>query len=244
MDRKQEVKDCIEATKVVAIIRGLPPEVCVRLATAYREGGIRLVEVTFNQVGDLEDTVKAIRAIRAAFPDMHVGAGTVITGEQLELAIGAGAEFIVTPNCNPEIIRRANAAGLVTMPGTITPTEMVAAHEAGADYVKVFPVRVLGAAYVKDVLAPLRHLKLIAVGGVSPDNAADYLRAGCVGIAASGLLVNKEWIAAGEWDKIAAAARQFIKTAQAEMTEHDFGHVSLAVVEAPTNGNGTGPVKR
>lgn len=210
MNRKEEVKSCIEATKVVAIIRGMEPEICVKLAEAYRTGGIRLVEVTFNQVGNPDDTARAIRAIRAAFPDMHVGAGTVITGAQLDLAIAAGAEFIVTPNCNPAIIRKAKDAGLVTMPGTITPTEMVVAHEAGADYVKVFPVRVLGPAYVKDVLAPLKHLKLIAVGGVSPDNAADYLKAGCVGIAASGALVNKDWIAAGAWDKIAAEARRFI----------------------------------
>ena len=211
MHRKEEVKSCIEATKVVAIIRGMEPEICVKLAEAYRTGGIRLVEVTFNQVGNPDDTARAIRAIRAAFPDMHVGAGTVITEAQLDLAIGAGAEFIVTPNCNPAIIRKAKDAGLVTMPGTITPTEMVVAHEAGADYVKVFPVRVLGPAYVKDVLAPLKHLKLIAVGGVSPDNAADYLKAGCVGVAASGSLVNKDWIAAGEYGKIAEVARKLIE---------------------------------
>ena len=209
-DKKEEIKKCIEATKVVAIIRGMAPEICVRLAKAYQEGGIRLVEVTFNQVGNPEDTVTAIKAIRAAYPDMHVGAGTVITERQLDLAVGAGAEFIVTPNCNPAIIRKANAAGLATMPGTITPTEMVIAHEAGADYVKVFPVRALGPGYVKDVLAPLKHLKLIAVGGVSPENAADYIKAGCVGVAASGSLVNREWIAAGEYDKIAAVARQLI----------------------------------
>ena len=211
MDKKEEIKKCIEATKVVAIIRGMEPETCVKLAAAYREGGIRLVEVTFDQAGDPADTVTAIKAIKEAFPEMHVGAGTVITEAQLDLAIGAGAEFIVTPNCNPAIIRKANAAGLVTMPGTITPTEMVTAHEAGADYVKVFPVGALGPAYVKAVLAPLKHLKLIAVGGVSPENAADYLKAGCVGIAASGALVNKDWIAAGDYDKIAAVARQLIE---------------------------------
>ena len=213
MDRKI-VKDCIEATKVVAIIRGMAPDICVKLAKAYQEGGIRLVEVTFNQVGNLEDTVTAIKAIKLSFPDMHVGAGTVITEKQLDLAFAAGAEFIVTPNCNPVIIRKANAAGLVTMPGTITPTEMVTAHEAGADYVKVFPVRALGPGYVKAVLAPLKHLKLIAVGGISPDNVADYLKAGCVGVAASGSLVNREWIAAGAYDKIADTARAFIENSK------------------------------
>ena len=169
------------------------------------------MEVTFDQTGDPEATVAAIRAIREAYPDMHVGAGTVVTAAQLDRAIAAGAEFIVTPNCNPQIIRAAGAAGLVTMPGTFTPTEMEVAHEAGADYVKVFPVRALGPAYVKDVLAPLKHLKLIAVGGVSPENAADYIKAGCVGVGASGSLVNKEWIAAGEYGRIADVARRLVE---------------------------------
>ena len=211
MVNKEEIKSCVAATKVVAIIRGLKPEICVRLAQAYREGGIRLVEVTFNQVGDPQDTVAAIAAIKAALPDMHVGAGTVLTEAQLDLAKAAGAEFMVTPNTNPALIRKAAAAGLVTMPGAMTPTEVELAHEAGADYVKVFPVRALGPSYIKDVLAPLKHIKLLAVGGVSPENAADYVKAGCVGIGASGSLVNKDWIAAGDYDKIAAVARQLIE---------------------------------
>ena len=212
MDRKDEVKSCMAATKVVAIIRGMAPETCVRLAEAYHEGGIRLVEVTFDQTGDPAATTGAIRAIRAAQPGMHVGAGTVLTSAQLDAAVAAGSEFIVTPNCDPRIIRAAGDAGLVTMPGTFTPTEMVAAHEAGADYIKVFPVRALGPAYVKDVLAPLKHLKLIAVGGVSPENAADYIKAGCVGIGASGALVNREWIAAGEFGRIADVARRLVES--------------------------------
>ena len=211
MDNRKEIRKCVESTKVVAIIRGISPEICVRLAKAYQEGGIRLVEVTFDQTENPENTITAIKSIKAAFPEMHVGAGTVITDAQLDLAIGAGAEFIVTPNCNPTIIRRAKDAGLVTMPGTITPTEIVAAHEAGADYVKVFPVRVLGPAYIRDVLAPLKHLKLIAVGGISPDNAAEYIKAGCIGVAAGGSLVNKEWIAADEYAKIADVARKLIE---------------------------------
>lgn len=211
MGSREEVIRGLEETKVVAIIRGMAPDVCVRLADAYQKGGIRLVEVTFDQTRDPQTTVAAIRAIRDGYPNLHVGAGTVITDTQLDLAISAGAEFIVTPNCNPVIIRKAKDAGLVILPGTITPTEMVTAHEAGADYVKVFPVRVLGPAYVKDVLAPLKHLKLIAVGGVSPDNAADYIKAGCVGVAVGGSLVNKEWIAAGEYGKIEEVARKLIE---------------------------------
>ena len=211
MIRKAEVKERVEATKVIAIIRGMEPDVCVRLAQAYRSGGIRLVEVTFDQTGDPRKTVAAIKAIREGFAGrLHVGAGTVLTDAQLQAVIDVGGEFMVTPSVNPKLIAKASAAGLATMPGAFTPTEIVTAHEAGADIVKVFPVRSLGPQYVKDVLAPLKHISLMAVGGVNPDNAADYLKAGCIGVGASGSLVNKEWIAAGEWSKIAAEARRFI----------------------------------
>ena len=214
MDKKSEIKDCLAATKVIAILRGMAPEVCVKLAAAYQEGGIRLVEVTFNQVGRLEDTVTAIRVIRSAHPGMHVGAGTVLTAEQLDLAIGAGAEFIVTPNTNPELIRKANAAGLVTMPGAMTPTEAVTAWEAGSDYVKVFPAGSLGPGYVKALVAPLSHIPFLAVGGVSSGNVGDFVRAGCVGAGVGGNLTNREWIAAGAWDRIAETAKALVANAQ------------------------------
>lgn len=208
---KAEVLKALAETRLVAIIRGMDPETCVKLAEAYVEGGIRLVEVTFDQTGDPGKTIAAIRAIRERFAGkLHVGAGTVLTEAQLKALIDVGGEFMVTPSVNPELIRMCVAAGLVAMPGAFTPSEIVTAHEAGADVVKVFPVRSLGPQYVKDVLAPLKHISLMAVGGVNPDNAADYLKAGCVGVGASGSLVNREWIAAGEWSKIAAEARRFI----------------------------------
>lgn len=208
---KEDVLKVVAETRVVAIIRGMEPETCVNLAKAYRAGGIRLVEVTFDQTGDPEKTVAAIKAIRAALPgEMHVGAGTVLTADQLERTIAAGGEFMVTPSVNPALIRRANEAGLVTMPGAFTPTEIVTAHEAGADYVKVFPIGTLGPKYVKDVLAPLKHIRLLAVGGVNPDNAAEYMKAGCRGIGASGALVNRDLIAAGDWTRIAAEAKRFV----------------------------------
>ena len=208
---KAEVLKALAETRLVAIIRGMDPETCVKLAEAYVEGGIRLVEVTFDQTGEPGKTIAAIRAIRERFAGkLHVGAGTVLTETQLKALIDVGGEFMVTPSVNPALIRTCVAAGLVAMPGAFTPSEIVTAHEAGADVVKVFPVRSLGPQYVKDVLAPLKHISLMAVGGVNPDNAADYLKAGCVGVGASGSLVNKEWIAAGEWSKIAAEARRFI----------------------------------
>ena len=208
---KAEVLKALAETRLVAIIRGMDPEICVKLAESYVEGGIRLVEVTFDQTGDPDKTIAAVRAIRERFAGkLHVGAGTVLTEAQLKALIDAGGEFMVTPSVNPALIRMCVAAGLVAMPGAFTPSEIVTAHEAGADVVKVFPVRALGPQYVKDVLAPLKHISLMAVGGVNPDNAAEYLKAGCVGVGASGSLVNKDWIAAGEWAKIAAEAKRFI----------------------------------
>ena len=190
---------------------GMEPEVAVKLAESYCRGGIRLVEVTFAQGGDPAPTVEAIKAIAQRLGDkMHVGAGTVLSTAQLDAAVSAGAEFMVTPNVNPEIIRRANAAGLMTAPGALTPTEIAAAHDAGADCVKVFPVRAFGPQYVRDVLAPLRNVKLVAVGGVNAANAADYSAAGCVGIGASGALCDKSLIADGDWGAIEVEARKII----------------------------------
>ncbi len=208
---KEELLKTLGETRIVAIIRGMEPDVCVNLAKAYCEGGIRLVEVTFDQTGDPKKTTDAISAIKSACGGkMFVGAGTVLTEAQLDAAIAAGAEFMVTPNVNPALIRKASAAGLATTPGAFTPTEVVMAHEAGADVVKVFPIRSLGSRYIKDLLAPLKHIRLMAVGGVSPDNAAEYIAAGCVAVGASGALVDKKLITAGAWDKIADEARRFV----------------------------------
>ena len=211
---EKDVKEALQKTKVVAIIRGMAPDVCVRLAKAYQEGGIRLVEVAFSQVGDSAATVSAIKAIKASCPGMHVGAGTVITDAQLDMAVEAGAEFVVSPNCSPAIIRRAAAAGLVTMPGALTPTEAVDAWEAGASFVKMFPAGSLGPGYVKAICAPLSHIPFLAVGGISPDNVGDFIRAGCVGAGVGGNLTNKEWIASESWDKIAETARQLVANAK------------------------------
>lgn len=208
---KEDVVKCLKETKIVAIIRGMDPEICVKLAEAYQKGGIKLVEVTYVQTGDPAATTTAIRAIKAACPQMHVGAGTVITEKQLQLTIEAGGEFMVAPSVNPALIAKANAAGLAVIPGAYTPTEIVTAWEAGASCVKLFPIRSLGPTYVKDVLAPLKHIPLLAVGGVTPDNIADYIKAGCVGACVSGALVNKEMIAAGAWDKIADVAKTLIE---------------------------------
>ena len=202
---------------IVAIIRGFGPEICLRLAEAYVKGGINSVEVTFNQKSPetWKDTALAIKSIKSAFGgEIMVGAGTVLTEEQLGICEEAGGEFMVTPNVNPALIRRCVADGLVAMPGALTPSEVVEAYDAGAKYVKIFPAGSLGPGYIKAIKAPLSHIPLLAVGGIGPDNVADFIKAGCVGVGVGGNLTNKEWIAAGEWDKITAVAAALVKNAQ------------------------------
>lgn len=200
----------VREQKAIAIIRGQGSEVCLRLAEAYAQGGLGLVEVTFNQKAPetWKETAAAITAIRERFAGvLRVGAGTVLTAEQLTLCEQAGGAYMITPNVDAALIRDCVRRGLVAMPGAFTPSEAVAAHAAGADFVKLFPASSLGPAYVKALAAPLAHIPFLAVGGISAANAPAFLEAGCVGVGVGGNLTNREWIAAGAWGRIREAAR-------------------------------------
>lgn len=204
----------VKKRKIVAIVRGLSPEYLIRLGHAFEEGGIGLMEVTYNQSAPetWKDTAKGIEAVEKEFGDrLLVGAGTVITLEQVSMTYNAGGHYLVTPTTQPEIIRAGKALGLGLYPGAFTPSEILAAYDAGADAVKVFPASCLGPGYIKAIRAPLSHIPLMAVGGVNEKNAADFLKAGCVGLGVGGNLVNKEWIRNGEWEKITALAKEFKK---------------------------------
>ena len=204
----------VKERKIVAIVRGLSPEYLIRLGHAFEEGGIGLMEVTYNQSAPetWKDTAKGIEAVEKEFGDrLLVGAGTVITLEQVSMTYNAGGHYLVTPTTQPEIIRAGKALGLGLYPGAFTPSEILAAYEAGADAVKVFPALCLGSGYIKAIRAPLSHVPLMAVGGVNEKNAADFMKAGCVGLGVGGNLVNKEWISNGEWEKITALAKEFKK---------------------------------
>ena len=211
---KAEIENAVREKRIVAIIRGFAPETCLRLAEAYAKGGIGLVEVTFSQKAPetWKDTAAAIAAIRERFSgNVRVGAGTVLTEEQLSMCEQAGGEYMITPNVNASLIRECVRRGLVAMPGALTPSEAVDAWEAGASFVKIFPAGSLGVGYVKAIRAPLSHIPFLAVGGIGPDNIADFVKAGCVGAGVGGNLTNKEWIAAGEWNKIEETARLLVE---------------------------------
>ena len=209
----------VQQRKIVAIVRGLKPEYIIRLGHAFEEGGIGLMEVTYDQKAPetWKNTAAAIEAVEKEFGDrVLVGAGTVITPEQVSMTYNAGGHYLVTPTTQPEIIRMGKALGMGLYPGAFSPSEILEAWKAGADAVKVFPAGSLGPGYIKAVRAPLGHIPLMAVGGVNEKNAAEYMKAGCVGIGAGGNLVNREWIENGEWDKVTALAREFMKAVREE----------------------------
>lgn len=203
--------------KVIAIVRGVYGEDCINLAKALYAGGIELLEVTFDQSKPeaLQQTSETIHSLVETLGDkMAFGAGTVTSQEMLELAKNAGAQFVVSPDTNELVIKATVAAGMVSMPGAMTPSEILVAHSYGADFVKVFPTASLGASYIKAVRGPINHVRLLAVGGVNEKNIGEFLKAGASGAGVGGNLVNKNWIAAGEFDKITALAKEFCQNAQ------------------------------
>ena len=210
---REEIVQSIYNNKVIAIIRGMEPQHCVSCAEALYAGGIKMIEVTFNQRASdsFRATTDAIRAICETMEEqMTVGAGTVLTREQVDLAYDAGACYIVTPSLNLEVLRYAKEKGMVTLLGALTPSEVVTAYEAGADFVKIFPIGNLGPAYMKAIKAPLSHIPMLAVGGVNEKNIQGFLDAGAIGAGVGGNLVNKVWVENGEFDKITALAKEYV----------------------------------
>ncbi len=212
--REQTIEQ-IKRHKVISIVRGIPLESMSELAQALMRGGINLIEVTFAQDApeSWQDTCESIRLLN----DMGIcaGAGTVIKMEQLELAKNAGARYIISPNADEDIVCATRSMNLVSIPGALTPTEIVHAYNWGADFVKVFPVSTLGIAYIKAISAPLKHIPLLAVGGIDCDNMSEFLKAGCKGVGIGGNLANAKLIAQGRFDLIEQCAASY--TAQAAL---------------------------
>jgi len=211
--REQVIEKVLEH-KIIAIVRGVDGSSVLKTAQALYEGGIRLVEVTFNQKDPSSwcQTAEAIRSIRAEMGDkMLVGAGTVTSPELVQMAADAGAMYIISPDTDVEVIKKTRELGLVSMPGAYTATEAKQAHKAGADFVKLFPCIEGAPAYLKALCAPLNHIKFLAVGGVNADNAATFLRSGAVGVGVGGSLVNKKWVEAGQFHLLTAEAKKFIE---------------------------------
>ncbi len=194
--------------KIVAIVRLDSGEQLVRVAEALNAGGISVIEFTCSTPGAL-DMVKEASAHFGG--EVLIGAGTVLDPETARAAILAGAEFIVNPTINLDTIEMCKRYGKPIIGGAMTPTEMLTVWEAGADLVKVFPASNIGGAeYIKAVLAPLPQLRLVPTGGVSADNAAQYLKAGAVVVAVGGSLVDKKAVPRGDWAAITAEAQRLV----------------------------------
>jgi len=194
--------------KLVAVVRLDSGEQLLRVAEALQAGGIDIIEFTASTPGALD----MLREASSRFGDkVLLGAGTILDPETARAAILAGAEFIVTPALKPATIEVCKRYGKPVIPGALTPTEILTAWEAGADMVKVFPASSVGPDYIKAVLAPLPQIRLVPTGGISVENAADYLRAGAAALGVGGRLVDKAAVARGDWAAISAEAEALVK---------------------------------
>jgi 2-dehydro-3-deoxyphosphogluconate aldolase/(4S)-4-hydroxy-2-oxoglutarate aldolase len=198
--------------KLIAIVRRVDKKSILRLAEALADGGIGMMEVTFNQSDpeSFSDTVQSIATIREKLDGIVLpGAGTVMSVEQVLMAAEAGAEYIISPSADRAVIEKTREIGLVSIPGCMTPGEAADAQRYGADFVKLFPAGNLGAGYLRALRSPLSHIRFLAVGGIDEMNAAEFIAAGAVGLGVGGNLINKEWMNSGRFDKITELASRY-----------------------------------
>jgi 2-dehydro-3-deoxyphosphogluconate aldolase/(4S)-4-hydroxy-2-oxoglutarate aldolase len=208
MMTKSEIRERLLNPGVVAIIRADSSAQLIDAAKALAEGGITAMEVTMTT----PDALQVIRDVSQALGDgILMGVGTVLDTETARMALLAGAEFVVTPVMKPDIIQLCNRYSKLIACGAYTPTEALAAHEAGADFIKIFPADTLGPGYIKAIRAPLPQLQIIPTGGVDIHTAGDFIRAGCVAVAAGSSLVSKEILKTGDWAKLTATAKAFVE---------------------------------
>ena len=195
----------IESLGAVAVIRAKDPGKLRAIVHALTEGGVKAIEVTMT----VPNAVGLIRELAPALPEGCIlGAGTVIDGETARAVIDAGASFVVGPVFRPELIRVCHERDIAVVPGCFSPTEILSAHEAGADIVKVFPATSLGPQFIKDVRAPLPALKLMPTGGVSLENAGEWIRAGAVAVGVGSALVEARAVDENRFDLITSNARR------------------------------------
>ena len=208
----QHITDHILEAGIIAIIRADSSEQLLDAAQALADGGVTAIEVTMTTPNALE----VIRDASAKFGSgILMGVGTVLNDEMCISAILAGAQFVVTPVTKPEIIRVCHRYGKPIASGVFTPTEALLAHDAGADFVKLFPAEQLGPGYIKSILAPLPMLRVIPTGGVTTETAPAFLEAGCVALGAGTSLVSKEILKSRDWPALTARAAAFVKVIRA-----------------------------
>jgi 2-dehydro-3-deoxyphosphogluconate aldolase/(4S)-4-hydroxy-2-oxoglutarate aldolase len=201
--------------KIVAIIRGISAESGDATAKALADGGIVFLEVTLNTDGALD----MISRFRANYEGrLRIGAGTVLDLGQAKEAVAAGAEYIISPNLDEEVVYYGVEHGVEVWPGTMTPTEIVRAYKAGASAVKVFPMGSLGINYLKEIRAPLNHIPMVATGGVNLQNINSVLDAGAIAVGLGGNLVDKQLVKDGKFDELRKLAQAYVNEVQGAKT--------------------------
>ena len=210
----QSCIDAIQENKIIVIVRGVKKEKLIPLVQAMYDGGIRLVECTYDASSEISDEEIAgnIEMLAKAFAGkMYIGAGTVVTTKQVELTKKAGGQFIISPDTDVEVISATKQAGLVSIPGAITPSEVKTAYKAGADYIKLFPIDLYGPRYIRILKAPLSNVRVLAVNGITAENMCEYLDAGACGVGVGSGIVNKKMLEADDFAGITELAKAYTK---------------------------------
>jgi 2-dehydro-3-deoxyphosphogluconate aldolase/(4S)-4-hydroxy-2-oxoglutarate aldolase len=205
-------KRTMERIGIVPVLRARSADEGRALVEALVAGGITVIEITMTVPG----AVELLRDLKKFWGDqLLLGSGTVTDAKQAEATIDAGAEFVVSPSFHPEVVETTKRLGKVSLPGALTPTEVITAWRAGADYVKIFPCSAMGGApYLKSLLAPFPELQLIPTGGVTLQSAADFLKAGARALGVGTDLVNAAAIAEGKPEKVTATAKAYLEILQ------------------------------
>lgn len=209
---REQIVEQIENAGIVAVIRLQEPDKLRAVLDAISEGGIRALEITMTVPGAVELIRKIALTLPAGF---LIGAGTVVDEETAAQVIDAGAQFVVSPVFRPAVIHVCHDHGVAALPGCFTPTEILNAWDAGADVVKVFPATALGPTFFKDVRGPLPHVKLMPTGGVSLDNAGDWIRAGAVAVGVGTALLDAKAIGAGDYATLRSNAERIVANVRA-----------------------------
>lgn len=208
MPDRFEIRRKLEKPGIVAVVRARSREQALPLSRALLAGGVSAIEITMTTPGAIE----AIREVALELgPEALVGVGTVLDPATAEAAVAAGARFVVTPICRVELVAAAHAAGVPVMLGAYTPTEAQVAHEAGADYVKLFPAEGLGPAFIKSLRAPLPHLRIVPTGGVDLNTMEGFFKAGCPAVGVGSSLLTPDILEHGKWDDLTALAKRYVE---------------------------------
>jgi 2-dehydro-3-deoxyphosphogluconate aldolase / (4S)-4-hydroxy-2-oxoglutarate aldolase len=211
-EQRDSIVAAVEQSGIVAIIRMKEPDKVRAVVDAIAEGGIRTLEVTMTVPGAVQLIGQLAPTLPAGFV---LGAGTVLDAETVARVADAGARFVVSPVFRPAVIAACHARDVAAMPGCFTPTEILEAWDAGADVVKVFPATALGPSYLKDVRAPLPQVKLMPTGGVTLDNAGEWIRAGAVAVGVGTALLDAKAVAAGDYRTLRANAERIVASVRA-----------------------------